>query len=641
MTLTANGSGTITGKFALSGSAAVKTATFTGSNGSVAKGILFASSFIGEATNKKHLSAESVIFSAPDIDDVVPLFQVVTPLLSGEVSGISLFVINKGSSFISVQLRDVVNGLPDKVLSTSVLQSSVLTDNTWTNFLFSVPVPVSIGSDYAICIHCSDATGEVAVLDLTQQATSHSPNIKGFGASFDGIDYQLYKNKKLSFKLLMASYTSNSRSIPLGDVSVNDVSRLLVFSPTSRNIGGVASSRLLLTLPDLSVIEALDGQVVKLPSSVTGSISIVRQLYANSRFSHKGVGGSQLVVGDIVDVASYVSGRIKTEDGCRLRLDVVGSVPDGSGVLTYVSDADTVNWELMTLVGSPEPQGAGVFKYSYLSDVIFGTNDIVFRVRLNGTSDAVPVIKSVSAETVFTYVYALKNGDPLNRFKVADGVDEDDAASIGQLRDVASSLVSESETREDANLSLSIALAAEITNRENADNTKANLGGSNAQIFKMANGVTLDDGVNLGQLVQEGVDRVNGDISLAISLAAQITRIDNLSNYQSSVDIWDNGYFTFPSSLGGLKIQFGKRYEGHADAGTITFPQAFPTRTLHIGITNFKNIDVGSGDGGNAVVTHIKTYDLEGFTYSSGIEAESDDVFHSADIPFFWFAIGH
>ena len=277
----------------------------------------------------------------------------------------------------------------------------------------------------------------MAVLDLTQQATSHSPNIKGFGASFDGVDYQLYKNKKLSFKLLMASYTSNSRSIPLGDVSVNDVSRLLVFSPTSRNIGGVASSRLLLTLPDLSVIEALDGQVVKLPSSVTGSISIVRQLYSNSRFSHKGVGGSQLVVGDIVDVASYVSGRIKTEDGCRLRLDVVGSVPDGSGVLTYVSDADTVNWELMTLVGSPEPQGAGVFKYSYLSDVIFGTNDIVFRVRLNGTSEAVPVIKSVSAETVFTYVYALKNGDPLNRFKIADGVDNDEAVSKGQLDAVA------------------------------------------------------------------------------------------------------------------------------------------------------------------------------------------------------------
>ena len=304
----------------------------------------------------------------------------------------------------------------------------------------------------------------MAVLDLTQQATSHSPNIKGFGASFDGVDYQLYKNKKLSFKLLMASYTSNSRSIPLGDVSVNDVSRLLVFSPTSRNIGGVASSRLLLTLPDLSVIEALDGQVVKLPSSVTGSISIVRQLYSNSRFSHKGVGGSQLVVGDIVDVASYVSGRIKTEDGCRLRLDVVGSVPDGSGVLTYVSDADTVNWELMTLVGSPEPQGAGVFKYSYLSDVIFGTNDIVFRVRLNGTSDAVPVIKSVSAETVFTYVYALKNGDPLNRFKVADGVDNDEAVSKGQL------------------------------------NTKANLGGSNTQRFKIADGVDEDEAASIGQL---------------------------------------------------------------------------------------------------------------------------------------------
>ena len=227
--------------------------------------------------------------------------------------------------------------------------------------------------------------------------------------------------------------------------------------------------------------------------------------------------------------------------------------------------------------------------------------------------------------------YAKAGGDSNQTFNVATATSNTHAVTKLAL--------------DDAVLALQKAISDEATARGGADTalqtSKAGLGGSNTQRFKVADAVDVDEAVSLQQLTQEAAQRVTGDLASAIALAGQITRIDNLYNYQSSVDIWGNGHFTFPTALAKLKIQFGQRFEGFPNAGTITFPEPFSGGVLHIGITPIRNIDIGSGGGANATSTHIKTYNTNGFTYSSGIEYKSDNVFHAEDISFFWFAIGY
>lgn len=147
------------------------------------------------------------------------------------------------------------------------------------------------------------------------------------------------------------------------------------------------------------------------------------------------------------------------------------------------------------------------------------------------------------------------------------------------------------------------------------------------------------------ELDAEAIARTSGDLSLAIALnfistalgQAQNT-ISQLSDYSSiGPDIWGNGYYKFPAAIGGIKFQFGRRVSGAPNAGSIVFPEAFSTTTLYIGVTPIYNQNISDA---NAAVAHIKTYDLLGFTYSSGIEFESDDVFHPSDVDFLWFALG-
>lgn len=161
--------------------------------------------------------------------------------------------------------------------------------------------------------------------------------------------------------------------------------------------------------------------------------------------------------------------------------------------------------------------------------------------------------------------------------------------------------------------------------------------------------LTQDEGDNRyalkTELADEIIARENGDLSLSIALSfistalgqAQNT-ITQISDYTSmGPNIWGDGYYKFPEAIGGIKFQFGRRVSGAPDAGSITFPEAFSTKTLYIGITPLYDQNITEA---NAAVAHVKTYGLSGFTYSSGIEAEGDDVFHASDLNFLWFALG-
>lgn len=96
-----------------------------------------------------------------------------------------------------------------------------------------------------------------------------------------------------------------------------------------------------------------------------------------------------------------------------------------------------------------------------------------------------------------------------------------------------------------------------------------------------------------------------------------------------------NGYQKLP---GGLIIQWGK-YTGASSYGSISFPIPFPNQVFYIDPSAiYDSIITNAGQAAN---THIRSYSVGGFNFTTGVESGGNDVFNAAVLNFFWFAIGY
>lgn len=103
-----------------------------------------------------------------------------------------------------------------------------------------------------------------------------------------------------------------------------------------------------------------------------------------------------------------------------------------------------------------------------------------------------------------------------------------------------------------------------------------------------------------------------------------------------AVDGSINGYMRLPSFLSNLTLQWGKYTGGNSD-GTLSFHIPFALGVVYINVSPIWDANITEA---NAPSTHIKSYDNNGFNFASGLEYESDDVFHAYPHNFFWFALG-
>lgn len=97
-----------------------------------------------------------------------------------------------------------------------------------------------------------------------------------------------------------------------------------------------------------------------------------------------------------------------------------------------------------------------------------------------------------------------------------------------------------------------------------------------------------------------------------------------------------NGYMRLPSFLSNLTLQWGK-YTGGNSNGTLSFHIPFALGVVYINVSPIWDANITDA---NAPSTHVKSYDNNGFNFASGLEYESDDVFHAYPHNFFWFALG-
>ncbi|WP_438979587.1 phage baseplate protein [Polynucleobacter sp.] len=407
MTLTANSSGVIVGKFSTPAvNPASKKLTFTGGSGSVAEAVFFADGVFGEVKKNGRITTADVL-SPPIIDanSAVPIFQVFQTPIDADISSVGLHFSAIGATFVSVQIREMDGDYPSRLfVRAAVVKDSLITANSWHDFVFDAPVLLSAGKKYALCVFCSDVATELSVANIgaalssTATATNTSHFIGELYTSANGVDYQHQKNKVLAFRVKKPTYSEAVKTIDLGVVAVTNINRICVLSPSSQTLSGLSADRVLLTLPDSTIIHALDGQVISLATTVTGNIAVSKRIYSNSNRSSVAVGGTQILVGRVGTSGDYISAPIISEVGGSLRVCIEANAPIGSDVAVFVSDASVVSWTPASLVGSPIDLGNGTSRFVFVSSALSTTRSI-YKIHLAGTTELVPVVYSSSVES--------------------------------------------------------------------------------------------------------------------------------------------------------------------------------------------------------------------------------------------------
>lgn len=388
MALAADANGVLKGKFQIPANvqAGSKSVQLVGSGGS--KGT---ATFVGEGTLVSNV-LQSVTRTTQEFYD--PLAQTFSLTDENQIGGVELVVIAKGDTPISVQIRETQTGYPTQtILAEAKMQPSQLTVGQWNRWVFDRPVRCLANVEYAIVVLCNDAVGAIAIAELgkwdstnMRWVTQQPYQVGVLLSSSNASTWTAHQDRDMTFRLLARRYNQAVKEVSLGKIDVTAATDIVV-SPMLDNPATGADSELVLTMPDNSAVTASDGQVIRLPSEVTGAIQLTARLRSTAKASAMLYPGSQLVVGTIAKTAEYVSRAVDADaNGCNVRVILDGQLPSGSSAKVYLSGVDAGDtWIEMPANGSTIPLGDDIYEYQYYSQNV---KEAKVRVKLVLTGNA-------------------------------------------------------------------------------------------------------------------------------------------------------------------------------------------------------------------------------------------------------------
>lgn len=405
MTLVANANGVVEGKFTIPAgvSAGTKLARFVGSGGSFGTANFVGQGVLITRTMQEQTTVQTVLSPAPMPWGIDPLAQTFALDVQTQIGGVDIFVTAKGATPIIVQIRETQVGFPTRtVLTESQLMPSAITANAWNRFAFPMPVTLMPDVEYAIVVLCNDADGAVAVAELGKWdatagrwVTNQPYNVGVLLSSSNASTWTAHQDRDMAFRLLAARYTQSVREVDLGSVTLSGATDLLVLAVSDQPSAN-SGSEIELTMPDSSKVAVGDGQVVRLPSPVSGNVGVKARLRATQAASATLAPGLQIVAGQSATTADYVSRAFDADaTGANVRIILDAILPSGSSVQVFLSGVDAGdNWTPVTQEGTAKPLGDGKFEYQY-----YATGVMEARVRvklvLTGTITARPQVSNL------------------------------------------------------------------------------------------------------------------------------------------------------------------------------------------------------------------------------------------------------
>ncbi|MGL4459789.1 MAG: hypothetical protein ACRCUB_15640, partial [Plesiomonas shigelloides] len=209
MALVADQKGTLRGKFTIPAKvqAGSKSVELVGNGGSRGSAV-----FVGEGILVSEV-LQNVTRTTTTYYD--PLAQTFSLTEESQIGGVEVIVTAKGSTPISVQIRETQTGFPTQsILAESSIEPANITVGAWNRFEFKTPVRILANVEYAIVVLCNDPDGAVAIAELGKWdstngrwVTQQPYQVGVLLSSSNASTWTAHQDRDMTFRLLARRYT--------------------------------------------------------------------------------------------------------------------------------------------------------------------------------------------------------------------------------------------------------------------------------------------------------------------------------------------------------------------------------------------------------------------------------------------------
>lgn len=306
---------------------------------------------------------------------------------------------------VIVEIVTVENGYPtNTVIAQTEIDMNTVLANTWTKFSFGVPVFLPAGEMFAFVIKTDDADHSISIATrgefdaAGQRWIAAQPYTVGVRfSSSNAVTWTPHQDSDIAFRLNCARFNPTSKTVELGTYAVTNCSDIIirgdVLLPTD-----AARVEFEIVFGSEAPIRVLPDQVWERSSFFTGNVTIRAILTGTSLISPI-VGRNLLAIfGTMRTSGTYVSNAFPM--GADVRLDAIMSVklPVGSS-LTVEADAGDDSWETIALASS-SPIDGGFIERTYSRPSHAAPDGGRLKLTLTGDPSARPSVADLRAFSI-------------------------------------------------------------------------------------------------------------------------------------------------------------------------------------------------------------------------------------------------
>lgn len=334
-----------------------------------------------------------------------PLAQTFALTEDRQISSVDLKFTQIGNTDneVQVQIRETDNGFPTAtVIGEAVIPgASLTTNNVFVTATFSNLVHLVANREYAIVVMTDDAAhacaiGEIGKYDQFAQTwiTAQPFTIGTLLSSSNAKTWTPHQDMDLCFRLNAASFTSTSKTVDLGTLSVTNMSDLQPFAPVYLPSAGT-NTIFKYTRSTGEIFECDSGTGVNLAAFVTDTMSVQAVLNGTSKLSPVSFPGMVTNIGSLDTAATYISRAFTLNtSGGSLKI-YFDALIQGTATVTPEYDAGSQTWTGLSL-DSSTPLGDGWVEYKY-SVAAAGLSTTAIKLALTGTPQFRPRVRNLRA----------------------------------------------------------------------------------------------------------------------------------------------------------------------------------------------------------------------------------------------------
>lgn len=397
MTLTANLNGEIKGEITVPSGVPTGTVEvrIEGDQGSVATATYTASGTV-ETTTRRTVKTTTTYWD--------PLAQTFTLNTGRHIGGVDLWFTARGSSKVYIQIRETTAGFPNKnVIAEAVLKPSAIKVNGTATRITFRPIWLEADVEYALVILTNDSATALSVCEVGKYDSVHKTWVTKQAyqtgvllSSSNASTWTSHQTMDLTFQLLACRFTETRAEIPLGTLTANTATDVLVLANVER-VSANTDAQFVITDETGKTNSINEDQGVPLHSELDGEVSLKTVLRGDSTHSPVLYQGVQLVLGTQRSTADYVTRAITAGTNTTVRVIYDSYTPGNSNVKVYFQQPDST-WTLIPLTEG-SPLGDGVEERTH---VLTNYNQATVRIKivLEGNVLYRPYVKSLRVTTV-------------------------------------------------------------------------------------------------------------------------------------------------------------------------------------------------------------------------------------------------